>query len=93
MAKSKATKGKSKGKAAVKPGDATHYTDKGTRKFQCNGPVEWAKAFGKAAAGGREGEGIRAALAYAIANEAKFLAWAKGQAKAADKADAKPEAK
>ncbi len=66
-------KGKSKGKAST-PG---HYTEKGTRKFQSNGPIDWSSTFKRAAGkDGREGEGIRAALAYAVAHESAFLAWA-----------------
>lgn len=84
-----------KAKKAARAGKATkatkgapgHYTDKGTRKFQANGPIEWSKTFTKAAGGGREGEGIRSAMAYAIAHEKAFLSWAAAQSKAADKAD------
>ena len=84
MAKSKA---KSKAKASATPG---HYTDKGTRKFQANGPIEWSKVFAKAAGKEHpEGFGIRAAMAYAVAHEAKFLAWVKAEAEAAAKAEAK----
>jgi hypothetical protein len=88
MAKSKA---KSKAKASATPG---HYTDKGTRKFQANGPIEWSKVFTKAAGKEHpEGFGIRAAMAYAIAHEDKFLAWCKAQAESEAKPAAKPAAK
>ncbi|HEX7947487.1 MAG TPA: hypothetical protein VF495_22675 [Phenylobacterium sp.] len=54
-----------------------HYTAHGTRKFQANGPIEWSKAFKRVAGkDGREGEGIRAALAYAVAHEDAFAKWA-----------------
>lgn len=54
-----------------------HYTAHGTRKFQANGPVAWSKAFKRVAGkDGREGEGIRAALAYAAEHEDAFVRWA-----------------
>jgi len=51
--------------------DATHYTSIGTRKFQCNGPTDWAKTFKLIAEsiGGKgtpEGVGIRAVLAAGV---------------------------
>jgi len=51
--------------------DATHYTSIGTRKFQCNGPTDWAKTFKMIAEsiGGKgtpEGVGIRAVLAAGV---------------------------
>ena len=54
-----------------------HYTESGTRKYQANGPVTWGKVF-RAVAGrdGREGEGIRAALAYAAEHSEAFSRWA-----------------
>lgn len=56
---------------------ATHYTQHGTRKYQANGPVGWAAVFRRVAGkDGREGEGIRAALAYAAGHEAAFASWA-----------------
>lgn len=85
MAKSKV----SKSKASKAPG---HYTDKGTRKFQANGPIEWAKVFkaaAKAAGEEREGKGIALAMAYAIANEKAFLKFAATPAKVEVKAEAK----
>jgi len=84
------TKSKSKAKASATPG---HYTEKGTRKFQANGPIAWSKVFTKAAGKEHpEGFGIRAAMAYAVAHEAKFLAWVKAEAEAATKAEAKATA-
>ena len=78
-----------KAKKAKTPG---HHTAKGTRKFQSNGPIEWSSVFraaAKAGGGEREGEGIRAAMAYAIDNSKAFLAWvAKGH-----KTELKSEAK
>lgn len=54
-----------------------HYTESGTRKYQSNGPVAWGTLFRKVAGkDGREGEGIRAALAFAAAHPEKFVAWA-----------------
>lgn len=83
MGKTKSAKAEKTTKTkAVKPGDATHYTDKGTRKFQANGPVEWGKIFkaaSKSCGGTREGEGIRLAMAYAAGHEKAFLKWAAEQ--------------
>lgn len=90
MAKTKkaATKTKSE-----KP---AHYTASGTKKHQANGPVEWSKVF-KAAAkivgSAREGEGVRLAMAYAVANEKAFLKWAEQEQAAEEKAAAKEEKK
>ncbi len=81
MAKKQAKKSKS-----ATPG---HYTESGTRKYQTNGPIAWSREFVLAAHGGREGEGINAALAYAIAHRAEFQAWATRARKAA----AEPESK
>jgi hypothetical protein len=72
-----------KAKASKVPG---HYTEKGTRKFQSNGPVEWSKSFkaaAKAAGEEREGKGIMLAMYYAIANEKAFLAFAAKEGAAA----------
>ena len=61
-------------KKAEQPG---HVTEAGTRKHQTNGPVEWSKVFRRVAGrDGREGEGIRAALAYAVAHADAFERWA-----------------
>lgn len=73
MAKAKKA---TKAKASKTPG---HYTDKGTRKFQSNGPQEWSKTFraaAKAAGEEREGKGIMLAMAFAIDNEKAFLKFA-----------------
>lgn len=49
----------------------------GTRKYQCNGPVSWSATFREAAGrGGAEGEGIRAALAFALSRRDELLAFA-----------------
>jgi len=54
-----------------------HYTASATRKYQANGPVAWGQLFRKVAGrDGREGEGIRAALAYAYEHADRFAAWA-----------------
>lgn len=72
MAKSKSRGPKSSKSAAAKsPG---HYTSLGTRKFQAHGPVEWGKVFLRAAGGAPEAFGIRAALAFAVANAGKWSA-------------------
>lgn len=52
---------------------ATHVTDRGTQKYQCNGPSEWAPFFKDIAEkiGGKgtaAGVGIRAVLAAAFAS-------------------------
>src|SRR5688572_2026366 len=57
-------------------GSSATTTPKGTRKYQCQGPEAWAEVFRAAAAGAREGEGIRKALAYAVARREDFLGWA-----------------
>jgi hypothetical protein len=62
--------------------DPGHYTEHGTRKFQANGRVEWSRLFTRVAAGKREGEGIRAALAYAATHASQFEAWAKAHPEA-----------
>ncbi len=79
-------------------------TDKGTRKFQVNGPASWGAAMSRAAGRGqREALGTRSAVAFAVAHEAQWLRWAAeaevdtlGQTakerEAQDKADAKPKA-
>jgi len=70
-------------KAAAKSKTPGHYTDKGTRKFQSNGPIEWSKVFkagAKAAGEEREGQGINLAMAFAIANEKAYLKFAKDAA-------------
>lgn len=51
---------------------ASHVTDKGTQKYQCNGPSEWAPFFAEiaeriAGKGAPAGVGIRAVLAAAFA--------------------------
>jgi len=84
MAK-KAKQAKASKAPKARKGTPGHYTESGTRKFQANGPIDWAATFKAAAGEGREGEGIRAAMAYAIAHKAQFLAWSKAQAKAAAK--------
>lgn len=61
----------------TKNGQPGHYTQHNTRKFQCNGRVAWASTFRRAAAGAQEGDGIRAALAYAVGHADAFLAWSK----------------
>ena len=54
-----------------------HYTESSTRKYQANGPVSWGATFRKVAGkDGREGEGIRAALAFAVERSDQFQAWA-----------------
>lgn len=54
-----------------------HYTEAGTKKHQANGPVAWSKVFQRVAGKeGREGEGVRAALAYAVAHADAFVGWA-----------------
>ena len=54
-----------------------HYTESSTRKYQANGPVSWGSTYRKVAGrDGREGEGIRAALAFAVARADQFIAWA-----------------
>jgi hypothetical protein len=86
MAKSK---GKKAAKAKSVPG---HYTEKGTRKFQSNGPIEWSKVFkaaARAAGEEKEGKGIALAMAFAIANEKAFLKYASTPAKIEVKAEEK----
>ena len=54
-----------------------HYTESQTRKYQANGPISWGVTFRKVAGrDGREGEGIRAALAFAVEKSDQFQAWA-----------------
>lgn len=62
----------------TKNGQPGHYTAHSTRKYQCNGQVSWGATFRRAAAGAQEGDGIRAALAYAASHADTFLGWAKG---------------
>lgn len=69
--------------AKVKRNAPGHYTEKGTRKFQCNGPTDWSEAFKAfAGEGAREGEGIRYALAYAVANRVEVLKFSAAARKA-----------
>jgi hypothetical protein len=87
-------KAKKASKAKASKGTPGHYTDKGTRKFQSNGPIEWSQVFraaAKAAGEEREGQGINLAMAYAIANKAAFMKFAKESAErtVALKAEAK----
>lgn len=83
-----------------------HYTEAGTQKHQAAGPVAWGKVFRRVAGkDGRQGEGVRAALAYAVHHEEAFLRWAEAhpglwapassapKAKAAAVAKAAPKAK
>jgi len=72
------TKGKGKARHPNEPaGDkATHYTDSDTRKYQANGPTSWATAFRQfAGRGGKEGEGIRMALAFAACHAEQVQRW------------------
>jgi hypothetical protein len=68
-----------------------HFTEHGTRKFQCNGPVAWTGAF-RAAAGKDQvlGDGIRAALAYAALHREHFVQWAKSHTDAWERAPSAP---
>ena len=47
-------KAKKAAKAKATKAAPGHYTDKGTRKFQANGPIEWSKVFQRAA--GKDGK-------------------------------------
>ena len=68
-----------------------HYTQHGTKKHQCNGPVSWTAIFKRVAgADGQVGDGVRAALAYAAGHEAAFVAWAKGHPEAWARASTAP---
>lgn len=54
----------------MKPG---HHTASGTRKYQCQGPLSWSTGLQKIAGKDRpEGEGIRAAIAYAVSHMAEL---------------------
>lgn len=60
-------------KTKAKDGTPTHVSAAGTRKYQCNGPIQWSQLLRQLASkiggpGTPEGVGIRAALAFALSN-------------------------
>ena len=70
------TKGKARHPNEPAGDKATHYTDSDTRKYQANGPTSWATAFRQfAGRGGKEGEGIRMALAFAACHAEQVQRW------------------
>ena len=80
MAKTKSKSNKTEARAlpTMEPGnrklpkfgkDASHRTEAGTRKFQCNAPAQWERHLAKvlkSIKGKREGEAIRYALAKGL---------------------------
>lgn len=71
-----------------------HYTQHGTKKHQCNGPVSWTAIFKRVAgADGQVGDGVRAALAYATSHSEAFVGWAKSHPDAWARASTAPATK